>query len=81
MVPKATETGSGCAQFAEYFQEVERLDSDKPLGTSVQGHLVDVFGRPAPTLAIASAQLVALAACLQMRFSDDMVIRYWWQVR
>ena len=71
------------SQFMEYFAGISagELDPDKTLGLDVQGHLIDIFGYPSTTLIEVSQQVVATAADMEMWFSDEVIVRYWWQVR
>ena len=67
-------------QFAEYFARDIRLDPGRMLGSDMQSHVLDVFGFPSTTLMEVSQQLVTTAADMKMWFSDELVVRYWWQV-
>lgn len=64
----------------EYYSQRKNIDPLKHLGADVQGILMDIFGFPTETLVEACIQMSKVAADMDMLFSDEVVVRYWWQV-
>ena len=74
------DVGPPPSQFVEYFARDARLDPGKALGSDMQTCVLEIFGFPSTTLLEVSQQLVAAAADMDMWFSDELIVRYWWQV-
>jgi len=64
----------------EYYSRFKGINPYQILGTDVQTVLMDSFGCPATNLVEAAMQLVEAIADIDMLFSDEVIIRYWWQV-
>lgn len=67
-------------QVVEYYSRFKGINPYQTLGTDVQIVLMDSFGCPATNLVEAAMQLVEAIADMDMLFSDEVIIRYWWQV-